>query len=69
MILIVKELHFGVMLMTKTGKKVQKTTTIPNEERLKQLRQLYPECLTEGEIDLEKLHNLLLCESGGGVFR
>jgi len=35
--------------MTKPIDKVQKNTTTPNEERLKQLRQLYPECLTEGE--------------------
>ncbi len=52
--------------MTKTIDKVQKTTTTPNEERLKQLKQLFPECLTEGEIDPEKLNNLLLREIGGG---
>ncbi len=45
--------------MTKTVDKVQKTTTIPNEERLKQLKQLYPECLTEGQVDFEKLKNTL----------
>ena len=48
--------------MTKTVEKVQKTTTIPNEERLKQLKQLYPECLTEGEVDLEKLKDFLSTE-------
>ena len=48
--------------MTKTIEKVGKTTTIPNEERLKQLKQLYPECLTEGEIDLEKLKDVLSTE-------
>ena len=48
--------------MTKIVEKVPKTTTTPNEERLKQLKQLkqlYPECLTEGEVDLEKLKDLL----------
>ena len=45
--------------MTKTINKVQKTTT-PNEERLKQL---YPECLTEGEVDLKKIKDLL-CSKG-----
>ncbi|MDE0087822.1 MAG: site-specific DNA-methyltransferase [Candidatus Poribacteria bacterium] len=48
--------------MTKTVKKVQKTTTTPNEERLKQLKQLYPECLTEGEVDIEKLKDFLSTE-------
>ena len=51
--------------MTKTIDKVQKNTTIPNEERLKQLKQLYPECLTEGEVDLEKLKDFL---SAGGIY-
>ena len=45
--------------MTKTIDKVQKTTTTPHEERLQQLKQLYPECLTEGEVDLEKLKDTL----------
>ena len=31
-------------------------------ERLKQLKQLYPECLTEGEVDLEKLKDFLSTE-------
>ena len=48
--------------MAKTVDKVQKNTTIPNEERLKQLKQLYPECLTEGEVDLEKLKDFLSTE-------
>lgn len=48
--------------MTKIVEKVQKTTTIPNEDRLKQLKQLYPECLTEGEVDLEKLKDFLSIE-------
>ena len=48
--------------MTKTVEKVQKTTTIPNEDRLKKLKQLYPECLIEGEVDFEKLKDLLALE-------
>lgn len=48
--------------MTKTIEKVQKTTMIPNEERLKKLKQLYPECLIEGEVDLEKLKKTLSTE-------
>ena len=48
--------------MTQTIDKVQKTTVIPDEERLKQLKQLYPECLTEGEVDLEKLKDFLSTE-------
>ena len=35
--------------MTKTIDKVERTPVTPNEERLKQLKQLYPECLTEGK--------------------
>jgi len=54
------------MPMTKTIDKVQKTTATPNEERLRQLKQLFPECLTEGEVDPEKLSNLLFCEIEGG---
>lgn len=37
--------------MTKTIDKVERTTAIPKEERLNQLKQLFPECLTEGEVD------------------
>ena len=48
--------------LTKTINKVQKTTTTPNEKRLCQFKQLYPECLTEGKIDLEKLRNILSTE-------
>lgn len=33
--------------MAKTVEKVRKNTVTPDEERLKQLKQLYPECLTE----------------------
>lgn len=49
----------GTMPMTKTVEKSPKTTTIPKEERLKQLKQLYPECLTEGQVDFKKLKNTL----------
>lgn len=49
--------------MTKTIEEVQKITIIPNEKRLKQLKQLYPECLTEGGFDLEKLKGFLSTES------
>lgn len=52
--------------MRKTIDKVQKTTTTPNEERLKQLKQLFPECLTEGEVDLKKLNAILNSLYGGG---
>ena len=46
--------------------KTPKTTPAPNEERLRQLKQLFPECLTEGEVDMEKLANILeICEGGG----
>lgn len=55
--------------MTKTIDKVQRTTATPNEERLRQLKQLFPECLTEGEVDPEKLSNLLFCEIEGGENR
>ena len=48
--------------LDKTINKVQKTTTTPNEKRLCQFKQLYPECLTEGKIDLEKLRNILSTE-------
>ena len=55
--------------MTKTIDKVSRTTTIPNEERLNQLKQLFPECLTEGEIDSTKLNELLsICKVGGGRY-
>ena len=47
--------------------KTPKTTPVPNEERHRQLKQLFPECLTEGEVDMEKLANILhLCEVKGG---
>ncbi len=46
--------------------KTPKTTRNPNAERLRQLKQLFPECLTEGRIDAEKLQNILYyCEGGG----
>ena len=46
--------------------KIPKTTPPPNEERLRQLKQLFPECLTEGEVDLGKLENILQISEGGG---
>lgn len=47
--------------------KTPRTTPILNEERLRQLKQLFPECLTEGEVDMEKLANILhVCEVKGG---
>ena len=47
--------------------KTPKTTPNPNAERLRQLKQLFPECLTEGNIDAEKLQHILHdCEGGGG---
>ncbi len=49
--------------MTKTINKVQKTTITPNEERLNQLKQLFPECLTEGEVDEAKvIEQLNICK-------
>ncbi|MDE0314784.1 MAG: hypothetical protein OXM61_07780 [Candidatus Poribacteria bacterium] len=51
--------------MTKTIDKVSRTTT-PNEERLNQLKQLFPECLTEGEVDTAKvIEQLNVCKVGG----
>ena len=53
--------------MTKTIDKVSRTTTTPNEERLNQLKQLFPECLTEGEVDTAKVKGQLnFCKGGGG---
>lgn len=53
--------------MTKTIEKVQKNTITPNEERLNQLKQLFPECLTEGEVDTAKvIEQLNICKVGGG---
>lgn len=53
--------------MTKTVDKVEKTTPNPNEARLQQLKQLFPECLVEGEVDLTELSKLLNTCSAGGV--
>ena len=53
--------------MTKTINKVQKITPTPNEQRLNQLKQLFPECLTEGEVDAVKITEILnICKEGGG---
>lgn len=46
--------------------KIQTTTSAPDEERLRQLKQLFPECLTEGKLDLSKLNTLLNINGGGG---
>ncbi len=52
--------------MTKTIDKIQRTTTTPNEERLNQLKHLFPECLTEGEVDTAKvIEQLNICKVGG----
>ena len=54
--------------MKKNTDKVQKTTPILNEDRLNQLKQLFPECLTEGEVDVVKVMELLnVCKAGGGA--
>ena len=54
--------------MKKNTDKVQRTTPIPNEERLNQLKQLFPECLTEGEVDTAKvIEQLNVCKVGGGT--
>ena len=47
--------------------KTPKTTPAPNEARRRQLKQLFPECLTEGEVDLGKLADILYVCDGGGV--
>ena len=48
--------------------KTPKTTPAPNEARRRQLKQLFPECLTEGEVDMGKLADILhVCDGGGGV--
>lgn len=53
--------------MTKGIDKTKKETAIPNEDRLRELKQLFPECLTEGDVDTEKLAELLnICKAGGG---
>ncbi len=47
--------------------KIQTATPTPNEARIRQLKQLFPECLTEGKVDTEKLQNILHdCEVKGG---
>lgn len=39
--------------------KIQTATLMPNEARIRQLKQLFPECLTEGKGDTEKLQNII----------
>ena len=51
--------------MTKSTDKVQKTTLTPHEQRLQYLKCLFPECVTEGEIDTEQLVKLLNISGGG----
>ena len=46
--------------------KTPKTTPAPNEARRRQLKQLFPECLTEGEVDMGKLADILYVCDGGG---
>ena len=47
--------------------KVEKVTIPSNAERLNQLKQLFPECLTEGEVDLGELNKILnIYKAGGG---
>ena len=46
--------------------KTPKTAPAPNEARLRQLKQLFPECLTEGEVDTGKLAKILHDCDGGG---
>ena len=47
--------------------KTPKTTPALNEERHRQLKQLFPECLTEGEVDMGKLEDILYISEGGGT--
>ena len=50
-------------------KKIQTATPTPNEARIRQLKQLFPECLTEGKVDTEKLEDILYnweVKEGGG---
>ena len=51
--------------MTSTIDKVQKTTPTPHEQRLQHLKHLFPECVTEGKIDTERLLKLLNINGGG----
>ncbi len=48
--------------------KVKKNTAVPSDERLQQLKELFPECISEGVFDTEKLHEILNLNEviGGG---
>ncbi len=46
--------------------KFQTATLTPDAERFRQLKQLFPDCVTEGKVDLEKLNRLLHIHEGGG---
>ena len=46
--------------------KIQTVTLPPNAERFQQLTQLFPDCVTEGKVDLEKLEQLLHIYEGEG---
>ena len=46
--------------------KIETATLAPDTERFRQLKQLFPDCVTEGEVDLGKLKQLLHISKGGG---
>ena len=46
--------------------KIQSITTTANDERLRELKALFPECVSEGAFDTEKLNTLLNNYQGGG---
>lgn len=48
-----------------TTDKVKKATTSPHNQRLQQLKDLFPECVTEDEIDVETLYKILNISGGG----
>ena len=46
--------------------KIQTATLAADTERFRQFKQLFPDCVTEGEVDLEKFEQLLhICDGGG----
>ena len=46
--------------------KIQTATLAPDAERFRQFKQLFPDCVTEDEVDLEKFEQLLhICDGGG----
>ncbi len=50
---------------------VQNNTAVPSNERLQQLKELFPECISEGVFDTEKLPKILNLNKviGGGKKR